>query len=208
MRASSGARGGSRSGGGLNYARRHQYRRLFRAGRLGLASAAAALLGLIVVSVGASLAGGILLVAVMLGLRAGHWLSLAGRSRVGARSEDQVRRWRHSRNTAGGCFTPCAGLAMETSTPSRSRRPASDPRSRRRPERTTSASLAGCSSRLGGSVRAGEGGAAAGHFLSCAWFARLVRSATSVVCWWSRSTGSFRCCGKSRTGWSAVSPCG
>jgi hypothetical protein len=77
----------------MNYARRQQYRRLSHAPRLGLAGAAAALLGLLMVSVGAALPGGLLLaVAVVLGLHARHWLSLAGRSRVGARSEDEVRR--------------------------------------------------------------------------------------------------------------------
>jgi hypothetical protein len=78
---------------GLNYARHQQYRRLARAGRLGLASAAAALVGLLVVVVGAAPLGLLLLaVAVVLGLRARRWLSLAGRSGVGARSEDEVRR--------------------------------------------------------------------------------------------------------------------
>ena len=40
----------------------------------------------------AALAGLLLLAAVGLGLYARHWLSLAGRSRVGARSEDEVQR--------------------------------------------------------------------------------------------------------------------
>jgi Holliday junction resolvase-like predicted endonuclease len=40
----------------------------------------------------AALAGLLFLAAVGLGLYARHWLSLAGRSRVGARSEDEVRR--------------------------------------------------------------------------------------------------------------------
>jgi hypothetical protein len=45
------------------------------------------------VSMRAALLGVLLLaIAVTLGLRARHWLSLAGRSRVGARSEDEVRR--------------------------------------------------------------------------------------------------------------------
>lgn len=78
---------------GLNYARRQQYRRLARAGRLGLAGTAAAILGLLVVGVGAASLGLLLLaVALLLGLRARRWLSLAERSGVGARSEDEVRR--------------------------------------------------------------------------------------------------------------------
>jgi hypothetical protein len=53
----------------------------------------AALFGLVVASAGAAaIAGLLLLTAVGLGLYARHWLSLAGRSRVGARSEDEVQR--------------------------------------------------------------------------------------------------------------------
>lgn len=77
----------------MNYARGQQYRRLSRAGRVGLVSTTAVALGLLVVSAGAALPGVLLLaVAVRLGLRARHWLSLAGRSAVGARSENQARR--------------------------------------------------------------------------------------------------------------------
>jgi Nuclease-related domain len=77
----------------LNYARRQQYRRLSRASRAGAGSVAAALLALVVGGAGAApLAGLLLLAALGLGLYARHWLSLAGRSRVGARSEDEVQR--------------------------------------------------------------------------------------------------------------------
>jgi Nuclease-related domain len=77
----------------LNYARRQQYRRLSRAGAAAVGSAVALLLALLVASVGAvSVAGLLLLVALVLGLYTRHWLVLAGRSRVGARSEDEVRR--------------------------------------------------------------------------------------------------------------------
>ena len=77
----------------MNYARRQQYRRLSHAGKAGLGSVIAALFGLVVASAGAAaLAGLLLLIAVGLGLYARHWLSLAGRSRVGARSEDEVQR--------------------------------------------------------------------------------------------------------------------
>jgi hypothetical protein len=77
----------------LNYARRQQYRRLSRAGTAAAASIAAALLALVLASVGAiSLAGLLLLTAVALGLYTRHWLGLARRSRVGAQSEDEVRR--------------------------------------------------------------------------------------------------------------------
>jgi hypothetical protein len=77
----------------VNYARRQQYRRLSRAGKAALGSAVTALLGLAVASAGAApLAALLLLTAVGLGFYARHWLSLARRSRVGARSEDEVRR--------------------------------------------------------------------------------------------------------------------
>ena len=76
-----------------NYPRRQQYRRLVHAGEAALGSAIAALFGLLTASAGAAaLAGLLLLAAVGLGLYARHWLSLAGRSRVGARSEDEVQR--------------------------------------------------------------------------------------------------------------------
>ena len=82
-----------RGGRGANYARRQQYRRLSHAGKAGLGSVIAAVLGLVIASAGAAaLAGPLLLAAVGLGLFAWHWLSLAGRSRVGAHSEDQVQR--------------------------------------------------------------------------------------------------------------------
>jgi hypothetical protein len=77
----------------LNYARRQQYRRLSRAGRAAAGSFAAALLALVVGAAGAApLAGLLLLTAFGLGLYARHWFALAGRSRVGARSEDEVQR--------------------------------------------------------------------------------------------------------------------
>jgi hypothetical protein len=77
----------------LNYARRQQYQRLSRAAVASTASGATLLLALAVASAGAlSAAGAILVLALGLGLYARHWLSLAERSRVGARSEDEVRR--------------------------------------------------------------------------------------------------------------------
>ena len=58
-----------------------------------MASGASVLLALAVAGAGAvSAAGAILVLALGLGLYARHWLSLAERSRVGARSEDEVRR--------------------------------------------------------------------------------------------------------------------
>ena len=77
----------------MNYPRRQQHRRLSHAAKAGLGSVIAALFGLVVASAGApALAGLLLLTAAGLGLHARRWLSLAGRSRVGARSEDAVQR--------------------------------------------------------------------------------------------------------------------
>jgi hypothetical protein len=77
----------------VNYAGRQQYRRLSRAGEAGLGAAGTALLGLWAACVGAALvAVCLLIVAAALGLCARRWLSLARRSRVGARSEDAVQR--------------------------------------------------------------------------------------------------------------------
>ena len=77
----------------MNYARRQQYRRLSRAGKAARGSAVTALLALAVARAGAApLAALLLLTAVGLGLWARHWVSLARRSRVGARSEDEVQR--------------------------------------------------------------------------------------------------------------------
>jgi hypothetical protein len=77
----------------VNYARRQQYRRLSRAGAAASGSVAVVLLALVVVSAGASsLAAFLFLVALGLGVYARHWRSLASRSRVGARSEDEVQR--------------------------------------------------------------------------------------------------------------------
>lgn len=77
----------------MNHPRRQQHRRLFHAGRLALVGAAAALLGLYLTAAGAPVVGALLLaLAVTLGFRARHWLSLAARSGIGARSEDEVQR--------------------------------------------------------------------------------------------------------------------
>ncbi len=58
-----------------------------------MSSGATGLLALTVASAGAvSEAGALLMLALGLGLYARHWLTLANRSRIGARSEDEVRR--------------------------------------------------------------------------------------------------------------------
>ena len=73
----------------MNYPRRQQYRRVRRAaaaGATGVLTAGLAILGAVPV------AAVLLLFAVALGGYARHWARFAGRSRVGARSEDQVQR--------------------------------------------------------------------------------------------------------------------
>ena len=77
----------------MNYPRRQQYRRLGRAvatGAGGLLAAGGALLAAAQGALGITLV--LLLAAVGLGAYARHWSRLAARSRVGARSEEQVQR--------------------------------------------------------------------------------------------------------------------
>jgi Holliday junction resolvase-like predicted endonuclease len=76
-----------------SYPRRQQYRRLSHALAAALGAAVAAPLAALVASAGSISAALVLvLVAVALGFQAWRWLDLAGRSRVGAGSEDEVRR--------------------------------------------------------------------------------------------------------------------
>ncbi len=77
----------------VSYPRRQQYRRLSKAAMAATASGATVLLALAVAGAGpVSVAGALLVLAFGLGLYARHWLSLARRSGVGARSENEVRR--------------------------------------------------------------------------------------------------------------------
>ena len=77
----------------MNYPRRQQYRRIGRAVTTGAGAVLAAALAPATAILGALLpALVLLLVAVALTARAHHWVRLAGRSRVGARCEDQVQR--------------------------------------------------------------------------------------------------------------------
>jgi hypothetical protein len=77
----------------LNYARRQQYRRLSRAATATAASVAAVVFALAAARAGALSAAAVLfLIAVGCGVYARRWVSLAGRSRIGARAEDEVRR--------------------------------------------------------------------------------------------------------------------
>jgi Nuclease-related domain len=75
-----------------SYPRRQQAYRLKRAAGPAAGAVATAVAGVLAGLAGsAALAGMLLLAASALGLCARHWVRLAARSRVGARSEDQVR---------------------------------------------------------------------------------------------------------------------
>ena len=78
---------------GPSYPRRQQYRRVRRAMVSAAASIIAGTLALVAAAAGATVVAGALLL-LMGGLLADarRWLRLAGRSRVGARSEDEVQR--------------------------------------------------------------------------------------------------------------------
>ena len=119
----------------MNYPRRQEYRRLSRAAATAAAAGVLALMGLSAAGAGNAFVAAVLLVlACCLGMYARHWFSLARRSEVGARSEDEVRRelapleaegwrFRHSLRWRGGgdidsvAFAP-TGLvvAIETKT--------------------------------------------------------------------------------------------
>ena len=75
-----------------SFPRRQQYRRLRRAATSGAAALAACALVIIGAATGMwAVAGALLLVAVGLFVRTRRWMRLAARSRIGARSEDEVR---------------------------------------------------------------------------------------------------------------------
>jgi Nuclease-related domain len=77
----------------VSYPRRQQYRRLVRAGGAAIGSMTAVLVALALASAGATSVAALLMVAaIAFAFYARHWLGLAGRSRVGARSEAEVRR--------------------------------------------------------------------------------------------------------------------
>jgi hypothetical protein len=175
----------------VNYARRQQYRRLSHVGKAGLGSVIAALFGLVAASAGAlALAELLLLAAVGLGMYARHWLSLASRSRVGARSEDEVQRALAPLERRGGGFgTRCHGKARETSTRWRSRPPASPSRSRLRPGRTTVAISLGCVNRRHVSRGAGEDGRETVPSQSRAMSGCGASSGSSTTSLWCPSTG-------------------
>jgi hypothetical protein len=104
-----------------SFPRRQQYRRLRRAAASGAAGLATGAGAVGAASVGAlEVAGVLLLVTSGLVIDARRWLRLAARSRIGARSEDDVRRaLQPSSQRGGGCATRCAIGDVATSTASR-----------------------------------------------------------------------------------------
>jgi hypothetical protein len=180
----------------VNFARRQQYRRLMRAAMASAGCAGAAMLGLLAAGAGAATLGGLLLFgAVALGMYARRWLVLAGRSRVGAHSEDEVQRaLARSRVKAGGCATRCRGADAGTSTRSRSLPPAWHSWWRPRPEPTRTGTLRVCASRRHGCRVAGGDGASAVRCRSSASLDAAGSSLSRTECWWCRSTGLRRRC--------------
>jgi hypothetical protein len=117
----------------VNYARRQQYQRIWRAGEAAFVATVLAVLGLGAASIGSGLLAAVLLVgAVGLGVYARHWFSLADRSRASAlapRTPSNARS-RRCRQRAGGCSTRFDGPVGVTSTRWRSRPAGSPSRSR------------------------------------------------------------------------------
>jgi len=121
--------------GRSSFPRRQQYRRLRQAARSGAAAIAVGVLAIIAAGAHApEVAFALVFAMIGLGLDSRRWLVLAGRSRVGARSEDEVQRtlarleaegWRlrHSLRWRGHgdidsiAITPTGlGFAIETKT--------------------------------------------------------------------------------------------
>lgn len=76
----------------MNYPRHQQYRRLSCAGRLGLTTVPAAVLGLYLVAMGAGVPGTLVLALAAFGVvtgRRGHRLGGGGAGRRGVRGRDQ-----------------------------------------------------------------------------------------------------------------------
>jgi hypothetical protein len=201
----------TRGGRGLNYARRQQYRRLLRAAGAGTASVGAVALAPVVAGAGAVSAAGVLLVlALGFALYARHWLSLAGRSGVGARTRSGTRLRRFGRR-GGGYIIRCHGGGVGTSTRWRLRLAASGSWSKPRPGATTTATLLACVTRRRGSPVGDGDGAVTARWPSCvlcglpgwsassgmsSWFSidRLV-PALSAIASATRSAGCRGCLG-------------
>ena len=167
-----------------NYARRQQYRRLVHAGEAALGSVIVTLLGLVILSTGAAaLAGLLFLSAVGLGYYARHWLSLASRSRVGARSEDEVQRALAPLEAEGWRLRhSLPGRVGETLTRWRSRPSGIAIAIETKTGRTTHAISLGCGSRWTGCRGAGEDGHATARLESCVSFVRVASSASRMTC--------------------------
>ena len=123
-----------------SFPRRQQYRRLRRAGASGVTAIAAGTLTVVAVGAGApALAGAFVLIVLGLVIDTRRWLRLAGRSRVGARSEDAVRAALAALQQRAGNFAiRCAIAGTAISTASQSHPPGSRSRSNPRPEPSTS----------------------------------------------------------------------
>jgi len=127
--------------------------------------------------------GWLLLVVVGCLAYARHWARLAGRSRVGVRSEGEVRRALSIlRSEVGRCGTRSAGRDAAISTASRSRPPAPRSRSRSKPKRSTEGISPRRARWRSGLNVAGEGIVAAPPYRSCLSSARARWSGSRTGC--------------------------
>jgi len=175
--------------------RRQQYRRLCRAVASGVASLTTGVLAVIAEGAGAlAVAGALGLITLALLIDARHRARLAGRSRVGARPEDEVRRalapleadgWRllHS--------LPYRGRG-DIDSASRSPRPGPRSQSRPKPGRSTHTTSPASGRWRRGCAAADAAGVAAERSRYSASCAPAAWSASRTGSWSSQSTGSWR----------------
>jgi hypothetical protein len=153
-----------------SFPRRQQYRRPRRAAATGAAGLAASAFAVIAARAGATaLAGALSLIMVGLLICAHHWVRLAFRSRVGARSEVEVRRvlatlaaegWRLRHSLPYGRRGDIDSVAIAPT--------GTAFRSRRTPGRSTGGTSPVSGRWLHGLTVAGDGGAAVGRSRFCA----------------------------------------
>jgi hypothetical protein len=163
----------------MNYPHRQQYRRLGRAAATTVAAVVVAALAVVAATLGSvSLALVLLLAAAGLGAYARHWARLAGRSGVGARSEEQVQRalaplaaegWRlrHSLAWQGRGDIDSVAIA-----------PTGIAFARPRPEHSMSSTSPACTRWRSGCGPAADGGAQQVRSRSCALFTPTGSSAS------------------------------
>jgi hypothetical protein len=159
----------------INYARRQQHRRLSTAAIAAIASGATVLLAVFVARAGAlSVAGALVMFALGLALYPRHWLSLAERSGVGARSEDEVRRTLEPLRAEGWRLRHSLPWQGRGDIDSLAIAPTGVAFARRRRGHTTIAISLGCASRRRGCCGGIGGGVGAALPVLCVVHARRV----------------------------------